>query len=119
MGAHDDIPLGRIYEVDLNTKAIMTYFNYMKEVSHEKEMIQTSDGRWFPTELLRINNNTTMKDYSRKCMVCGAAVRNINPKTRTCDPICTRARNNGLTRTEQIKLDLIKDEQSEQERDKN
>jgi predicted nucleic acid-binding Zn ribbon protein len=39
---------------------------------------------------------------ARHCVVCGACVRYRNPKTTTCDPVCTAARNNGRTRTQQI-----------------
>jgi hypothetical protein len=56
-----------------------------------------------------------MIDHSRKCEVCGAAVRNMNPKTKTCDPICTRARNNNITRAEQIVRDIQQEEAEERE----
>jgi hypothetical protein len=42
------------------------------------------------------------EETDRACVVCGARIRNINPKTTTCDPICTKARNNGLKRHEQF-----------------
>jgi hypothetical protein len=37
----------------------------------------------------------------RRCVVCGARVKNLNPKTKTCDPTCTAARKAGRTREEQ------------------
>lgn len=46
----------------------------------------------------------------RKCIVCGAAVRNMNPKTVTCDPICTRARNSNISRYDQIMRDIAEEE---------
>lgn len=36
----------------------------------------------------------------RKCIICGARVRNRNPKTETCDPICTFARKIRVSRNE-------------------
>ena len=38
-------------------------------------------------------------------MVCGARVVNQNPKTVTCDPICTKAHHAGRTRQEQIEIE--------------
>jgi hypothetical protein len=43
---------------------------------------------------------------NRLCEICGARVANLNPKTTTCGPVCTRAKHNGLTRALQIKRDL-------------
>lgn len=34
---------------------------------------------------------TIVKD-TRTCEVCGARVRNLNPKTTTCSPGCTKAK---------------------------
>lgn len=42
----------------------------------------------------------------RLCVICGARVRNQNPKTTTCDETCTAARNAGRTRIEQIRWEL-------------
>jgi hypothetical protein len=50
---------------------------------------------------------------NRVCVICGAKVRNMNPRCNTCDPICTRAKKNGLTREDQIWVD---DEEEEQEK---
>lgn len=49
----------------------------------------------------------------RVCEVCGARVRNFNPRTTTCDPICTRARDNGFTREQQIKRDIADEAREE------
>lgn len=47
--------------------------------------------------------------YRGKCVVCGAAVRNLNPKTVTCDPTCTKARKAGRTRQEQFQWEMEHD----------
>lgn len=35
--------------------------------------------------------NTVKGQMERKrlCVICGARVRNLNPKTKTCSPLCT------------------------------
>jgi len=45
----------------------------------------------------------------RKCIICGARVTNINPRSNTCDPVCTRAKHNEVDRPTQIRLDLAYD----------
>jgi hypothetical protein len=42
----------------------------------------------------------------RLCIICGARVKNMNPKTNTCDPICTAAKHAGRTRTEQLAWEM-------------
>lgn len=42
----------------------------------------------------------------RLCVVCGARVINMNPRTVTCDSICTAARHIGRTRERQIKWEM-------------
>ena len=42
----------------------------------------------------------------RPCVICGARVVNTNPKTNTCDSICTRAKHAGRTRQEQIEYEM-------------
>lgn len=42
----------------------------------------------------------------RLCIVCGAKVRNQNPKTNTCDEICTRAKHSVRTRQGQIEWEI-------------
>jgi len=49
----------------------------------------------------------------RKCEICGAKVTNINPKCTTCDPVCTRAKHNGIDRVRQIALDIVEDNRRE------
>jgi hypothetical protein len=46
------------------------------------------------------------KTLRRVCVVCGARVRNQNPKTKTCDSICTAARKAGRNRSTQIAWEL-------------
>lgn len=46
------------------------------------------------------------KAVRRVCVVCGAKVRNQNPKTKTCDSVCTAARANVKTRPEQLKWEM-------------
>ncbi len=41
----------------------------------------------------------------RGCEICGAKVTNLNPKTTTCDPICTRAKKHGVDRIQQANID--------------
>lgn len=40
--------------------------------------------------------------WKRLCVICGAEVRNANPKTATCSSRCTRARDEGLETLEQL-----------------
>jgi hypothetical protein len=43
----------------------------------------------------------------RLCIICGARVRNQNPKSDTCDPVCTRAKHAGRSsRAEQLRFEL-------------
>jgi len=56
----DDIPLGKIYEVDLNSIQTGHGFNMVKRIKWEREVIYAKDGNewlWFPTELLDIWGN--------------------------------------------------------------
>lgn len=51
-----------------------------------------------------------MNRSKRLCEICGARVENLNRKTTTCDPVCTRAKHNGFTnRAQQLKRDLAED----------
>ena len=38
----------------------------------------------------------------RTCIICG----NENPKTNPCDPVCTRARNAGMSREERMAFEV-------------
>jgi hypothetical protein len=49
----------------------------------------------------------------RKCVICGARVTNQNPLTTTCDGICTRARNNNISRFQQVIRDMEREELEE------
>lgn len=42
----------------------------------------------------------------RTCVICGAKVRNQNPKVDTCDSTCTAAKKSGRNRTEQVRVEL-------------
>lgn len=42
----------------------------------------------------------------RACCICGAGIKNRNAQTTTCDPICTRAKQNGVTRQIQIEREM-------------
>ena len=46
----------------------------------------------------------------RSCEICGARVRNQNPKTTTCDPICTAAKHGGRTRQQQIEWEMANEQ---------
>ena len=54
---------------------------------------------------------------NRRCVICGARVRNINHKVNTCDSICTNAKHNGLTREEQILQDIERQKKLEHDKD--
>lgn len=42
----------------------------------------------------------------KTCIICGARVRNSNPKTNTCRPICTRAKHAGRKLAEQQRHEM-------------
>lgn len=53
----DDIPLGKIYQVDLDTIRNGEGFNTVKKVKWEREVVDVLDGqhwKWMPTEILSI-----------------------------------------------------------------
>lgn len=50
----DDVPLGREYQVDLDSIEILTLINKLKNKEHTKEVIWADNSRWIPTELLSI-----------------------------------------------------------------
>lgn len=52
----------------------------------------------------------TMSTKKRLCEICGARVRNINPKVTTCGPICTEAKNKGRTHKHQMRLEAKRDD---------
>lgn len=40
----------------------------------------------------------------RSCVVCGARVRNLSPKVVTCSPICSAARDCGISRERALRI---------------
>ena len=42
----------------------------------------------------------------RTCIVCGALVRNQNPRCETCSPECTRAKYSRRSRLDQIRYEM-------------
>jgi hypothetical protein len=62
-------------------------------------------------EVLR-RKDKIMSKNQRACIVCGARVRNINPKCNTCSPFCTEIKRTGKTRDELVREDsqIPKDE---------
>lgn len=54
--AKDGVPLGKVYEVDLDGVLTATFFNTEKGVYHDKEMVPDAEGGYLPTELLRIES---------------------------------------------------------------
>jgi len=53
MEIEDNIPLGKIYEVDLSTKKSLRGMNIQTGQLWERLMVQI-DGQWFPLELLEV-----------------------------------------------------------------
>lgn len=50
-----DIPLGKIYFIDLDSKRILRAYNIEFHQMHSKESVQdVSSGGWLPMELLEI-----------------------------------------------------------------
>lgn len=62
---HDNIPLGKTYEVDLDSIATHELFNLVHH-RHTKESITARDGGRIPTEMLDIPD----PPY-RRCPICG------------------------------------------------
>lgn len=50
----DDVPLGRVYRVDLNTRCVVRGMHLPTKSTWQREVINVVGGGWFPTELLRI-----------------------------------------------------------------
>lgn len=51
---NDDVPLGRTYEIDLDTLAYYDAYNGETGQVHNKIMVEHKDGGLIPVELLRI-----------------------------------------------------------------
>lgn len=78
--------------------------------SEAKPLSLKQDGYMAPSSTPKSRRDKAMKWnkvlQAKKCVVCGARVRNQNPRTTTCDAICTAARNNGKTREQQVAWEL-------------
>jgi hypothetical protein len=56
MEMHDHIPLGKEYEVDLDSIENASGYNVDKQVQWQRLMISTTDLEWLPLELLELDN---------------------------------------------------------------
>jgi hypothetical protein len=54
----------------------------------------------------------------RKCVICGARIRNPNKKTTTCGSLCTKIKKSGMTREEYVRRSCEIDEYELEEQDK-
>lgn len=48
-----DVPIGKVYKIDLSTKATVELFNQERNISHFKEVVWDTRGGWLPTEVLQ------------------------------------------------------------------
>lgn len=48
------VQVGKVYEVDPETRRTAQFFNTEKGVLHVKEIVDVDNGRWLPTELLQL-----------------------------------------------------------------
>lgn len=57
MEMNDDIPLGKIYRVKLETREVKEMYNVDHDVTWKCEMVQDADhpNEWLPTEILMRN----------------------------------------------------------------
>ncbi len=51
---HDDVPLGRVYLVELTTRRMRRGMHLPTRSTWQREMVEDVEGGWLPTELLRI-----------------------------------------------------------------
>jgi hypothetical protein len=57
MEFQDDVPLGKVYQVDADTIEEVRMYNAEKGVEHTKVIIRESpSGNWLPLELLSLGN---------------------------------------------------------------
>lgn len=49
---NDDVPLGKVYRIDLTLIQLKPMYHLDKLVAHEKEMVWDVKGGWLPTECL-------------------------------------------------------------------
>ena len=50
----EDVPLGKTYEVILESRRTVTLYNIKHQVNHQKEIIDAISGRWLPLECLKL-----------------------------------------------------------------
>lgn len=50
----EDVPLGRTYHVDLQTRRSVVLYNLDACCSHQKEVVQDESGGWLPVECLKV-----------------------------------------------------------------
>lgn len=50
---------------------------------------------------------TPKTEITRRCVICGAKIRNKNKHVHTCSDICTRARKTNRSRDEQIAHEVV------------
>lgn len=79
----------------------------MLKASEYKAAMRLKSAVEFPAQRA---SGSQQRIVGRLCVICGARVRNQNPKTTTCDPTCTRAKHAGRTRKEQIEHEMAVDE---------
>lgn len=51
---HHVVPIGKVYQVDLDTRRSVMLFNTDKGVEHQKDVVWTLDGTWLPVECLEL-----------------------------------------------------------------
>lgn len=54
---HDDIKVGKVYLIDDETVRVAAGLNHVLNKRWIRLVVDTCDGGWFPTELLRIENS--------------------------------------------------------------
>ena len=50
----EDVPLGRTYHVDLQSRRSAVLYNFERCCSHEKVIVQDQSGYWLPMECLKV-----------------------------------------------------------------
>lgn len=54
---HDDVPLGKVYQVDIDTIEETRMFNVVKGIEHTKVIVREHpSGRWLPLELMDLRD---------------------------------------------------------------
>jgi hypothetical protein len=62
----DGVPLGKEYEVDVNSICVQKMYNMPLDTFHTKEIVWASNGLWLATELLDIPGHTAPKETPPK-----------------------------------------------------